>query len=249
VLGYSVAELCVNDPEGNLSRTEYTQPAIYAVNALMFYKRMREGKIPDFYLGHSLGEYNALMASGAFDFVTGLKLVKERGRLMSRPQNGGMAAIVGLAEKDVGIILTENNLPEISIANCNSPEQFVVSGPISAIEAGKNIFEKNGAKLYAILNVSGAFHSSYMKQASDEFNQYISAFDLKPPKVPVISNVMALPHEANKIKGMLVKQIYSPVRWTESVRYLFSGGVTEIEEIGPGNVLKGLIRAIKRHGA
>lgn len=246
ILGYSIKELCINDPENNLSNTQYTQPALFIVSVLSYLKYIKENSIPDFTAGHSLGEYTALFASGVFDFETGVKLVKKRGELMSRAEGGSMAAVIGLDENKVKEILKDNNLGDIDIANYNSPFQIVISGEKEIIESSKGIFENAGAKMYAILKVSGAFHSRYMNDAKTEFTDYLDSFTFEEPKIPIIANFTARPYKSEEIKTMMAEQITGSVKWTETIRYLMGKGVSEFKEIGPGNVLTGLITKIKK---
>src|SRR5690606_1967980 len=163
LLGYSIRELCLNDPENQLNLTQFTQPALYVINALHYFKCKAEGQQADYLAGHSLGEYNALLAGGAFDFVTGLKLVQKRGELMGQAKDGGMAAIIGLTADQIRAVLADNaDLSGIDVANCNSPTQTVISGPVPELESGQAVFKEAGAKLYKVLPVSAAFHSRYM---------------------------------------------------------------------------------------
>lgn len=246
ILGYSIRELCMEDPHNHLAQTEYTQPALYVVNVISYLKEIKEtGMVPDYLAGHSLGEYCALFAAGAFDFTTGLLLVKKRGELMSKATEGRMAAVIGLDEDEIQQVLNENNLRNVSIANYNSPHQFVIAGPKTDIEFAKEVFAEDGAKLYIPLNVSGAFHSPYMKAAKEDFKGFIDGFQFYDINIPVISNVNALPYENEDIKRNLVKQITGAVRWTDSIRYLLNKGEMEFKEIGPGNVLTNLIKKIQ----
>ncbi|WOO37938.1 ACP S-malonyltransferase [Anaerocolumna sp. AGMB13020] len=247
ILGYSIKELCLEDPESKLGFTEYTQPALYTVNALTYLKKCKEAEEnPDFVAGHSLGEYNALHAAGAFDFETGLKLVKKRGELMGQASGGGMAAIIGLKENEISHILQTEGLSEIDIANYNCPSQIVISGPKEAILQAKNVFENyTGVKLFSILNVSGAFHSRYMKGSSELFEQFLAEFSFKEMSIPVISNVSARPYKQKEMKDNLVKQITHSVRWTDTIRLLLGLGEITFEEIGIGRTLTGLIRHIR----
>lgn len=249
LLGYSIRELCVNDPDDQLNLTQFTQPALYVVNALHFFKRRSEGQGADCLAGHSLGEYNALLAAGAFDFVTGLKLVKKRGELMAQAQDGGMAAIIGLSAEQIETVLNENSdLSGIDVANYNSPAQTVISGPVDQLGDGQAKFKEAGAKLYKILPVSAAFHSRYMQAAANEFGDFLQAHSFNALETPVIANVTGEPYpEGNPkevISGLLVKQIASSVQWTRSIRYLKSLGDAEFEEVGPGKVLAKLIKQI-----
>lgn len=247
ILGYSIQELCLTDSNNNLNQTQYTQPALYIVNALSYLKKIKEtGEKPDFVTGHSLGEYDALFAAGAFDFATGLKLVQKRGQLMSRATGGGMAAVIGLKEEQIAEALKCNNLQNIEMANYNSPTQIVLSGLKQDIEYAKPIFEGiQGVQMFIILKTSGAFHSRYMEEAKREFEVFINAFQFSELSIPVISNVHARPYKQSDIKQNLVEQITHPVKWTESIRYLMGRGEMEFEEIGVGKVLTGLVRRIK----
>lgn len=250
ILGYSIEDLCLNDPENKLGLTSYTQPALYVVNALTYLKKLKDsGRVPDFVAGHSLGEYNALFAAGVFDFETGLKLVIKRGELMSMATGGGMAAVVGLSEEKVKAVLEDNNLHSIDIANYNTPSQIVISGPRDDIERAKPIFDAAEARTYVVLNVSGAFHSRYMTESGRRFAEFVEGFEFFPAKIPVISNVSARPYGPGDIKKNLIEQINNPVRWTESIRYLMGKGEIDIVQVGPGSVLTGLVKAIRREAA
>lgn len=245
ILGYSIKELCLQDPKKLLSKTQYTQPALYTVNALSYLAKIKEiGRKPDYVLGHSLGEYSALFAAGAFDFETGLKLVKKRGELMSQVTEGGMAAILGLKEEKVVAILRESGLSSIDIANYNTPTQIVISGPMKDIENVSILFDSAGA-MFIPLNVSGAFHSRYMNDARKGFKEYLSQFTLSNISIPVISNVRARPYSSDSLKENLTDQITNSVKWTESVRYLMGLGDMEYEEVGPGDVLTKLVQKIR----
>ncbi len=248
ILGYSIKELCMNDPNLNLSQTQYTQPALYTVNALSYLKKIQENeRKPDFVAGHSLGEYNALFAAGAFDFGTGLKLVKKRGELMSHAIGGGMAAIIGLNEEQIIDVLKENNLQSIDLANFNSQTQIVISGLKADIVKAQTIFEKiKDVQLFIVLKTSGAFHSRYMKESQEEFTVFLNDFTFSNLTIPVISNVHARPYKQSDVKNNLIEQITHPVKWSESIQYLMGVGETEFSEIGPGNVLTGLVRRIKK---
>ncbi|EJQ38289.1 PfaD family protein [Bacillus cereus BAG5X1-1] len=247
ILGYSIKELCLNDPYQQLGQTQFTQPALYVVSALSYLKKIKGiGKKPDYVAGHSLGEYNALFAAGVFDFETGLKLVKKRGELMSQATGGGMAAVLGLTKDQVNRILTKNDLSGIDVANHNSPSQIVISGLKADIEFAQPIFEAKGAMLYMPLNVSGAFHSRYMMDAKGEFSDFLEELELGDIEIPIISNVYARPYKQNEIKRNLILQITSQVNWNDSIRYLMGLGETSIEEIGPGNVLEKLVNNIQQ---
>lgn len=247
VLGYSIKSLCLQDSQQQLNQTQFTQPALYVVNALTYLKKIKEsGQRPSFLAGHSLGEYNTLFAAGAFDFETGLHLVQKRGELMSQMKGGGMAAVIGLNEERIIDILKQNGLSGIDIANFNSPSQIVISGPEADIQRAKPAFGSSGARMYIPLKVSGAFHSRYMKPVQEKFAEFLSSFQFSSLKTPVISNVEAKPYPSDRIKDLLANQLTHSVKWTESIQFLMKEGVQEFQEIGPGNVLTGLIRNIQK---
>ncbi|MCX7747910.1 MAG: ACP S-malonyltransferase [Clostridia bacterium] len=250
VLGYSIEELCLEDPEMKLAKTQHTQPALYVVNALTYYKKIKEmGRTPDYVAGHSLGEYNALLAAGVFDFETGLRIVKYRGELMSQASGGGMAAVIGMDGEKVKQTLGKNGFYNIDVANFNSPSQIVISGLKEDIEGAQAAFLEAGAKNYVILKVSGAFHSRYMEAARLQFETFINQFEFSPPSLPVISNVDGRIYKKSNIKSNMAKQITGSVMWTDTIRYLMGKGEVEIVQIGPGTVLTGLIRSIQREAA
>ncbi|QOS80433.1 ACP S-malonyltransferase [Paenibacillus sp. JNUCC31] len=247
ILGYSIKELCLLDPHRQLGQTQYTQVALYVVSALSFYKKVEQtNQLPDYVAGHSLGEYNALLAAGAFDFETGLKLVKRRGELMSQAPVGGMAAVIGLTIEQVRNILHENHLTGIDVANHNAPSQVVIAGQKNDIAQAQSIFEESGAKMYVPLNVSGAFHSRYMADAQQQFEQFMAEHSFSKLSIPVISNVHAQPYLQEDISSNLIKQIVSPVKWNDTIRYLLGLGEVDFTEVGPGNVLTKLVGYIRK---
>jgi trans-AT polyketide synthase/acyltransferase/oxidoreductase domain-containing protein len=250
ILGYSVKELCLGDSNGRLHQTQYTQPALYVVNALTYRSRCDDGlPPPDFLAGHSLGEYNALWAAGVFDFETGLRLVQRRGDLMSRASGGAMAAVIGCSWERAEEILRRNGLAGIDLANDNTPFQVVLSGPAEDIARAEPLFSEIGATCVPLKNVSAAFHSRYMEPLAEPLGEMLDGVNLRDPKIPVISNVSARPHRPGEVKDHLRRQIREPVRWTGSIQYLLGEGVEEFEEVGPGGVLTKLIKAIRRQSA
>jgi trans-AT polyketide synthase, acyltransferase and oxidoreductase domains len=246
VLGYSIATLCREGPRGQLDQTQFTQPALFVVNALTYLARRQDGEpAPDYFAGHSLGEYNALCAAGAFDFATGLRLVRERSRFMAAATGGGMAATIGLSEEAVRGALARGGLSGIDLANHNGPDQFVLSGPRELIESAREAVLAAGAR-YLPLRVSGAFHSRYMEPARREFQQVLAECEFHPLEVPVVANVTGRPYEPGSVLATLAEQLVRPVRWEQSVRHLLAAGVTTFEEVGPGQVLTGLVRKIRQ---
>ncbi len=250
LLGYSLRRLCLMDPDNRLKETQYTQPALFVVNALHYYDAVHQGLRPDFLAGHSLGEYDALLAGGVFDLLTGVRLVSKRGELMSQARQGAMAAVVGLDAAVIARILRDNSLTSTDLANFNSPTQTVISGSKEDITRAGALFERAGASLYVPLAVSAAFHSRYMAEAAERFADFLVPFAFDAPRIPVIANVTAQPYPTERasdsIKRLLVRQIAQPVMWTQSVRLLLRHGVSEFRELGPGNVLTRLIEQTRR---
>ncbi|HHI92453.1 MAG TPA: [acyl-carrier-protein] S-malonyltransferase [Gammaproteobacteria bacterium] len=245
ILGYSIVELCLKDPDRQLGFTQYTQPALYVVSAMSYLDKIEKtGHLPEFLAGHSLGEYNALQASGAISFEDGLKLVKRRGELMSLAPKGAMAAILGSTKKKISQLLKNNDLSTVDIANHNSYDQTVISGLEEDINRAQSIFTEDGIK-FIPLNTSGAFHSRYMKSSAVEFKKYVRRFEFSPLTIDVISNVHAKPYRQEKIIENLTSQIIRPVKWLDSVSYMLEQGVTEFEETGAGHVLTALVEKIQ----
>jgi malonyl CoA-acyl carrier protein transacylase len=247
ILGYSIRELCLKDPENKLAFTQYTQPAIYVVNALhhLAYVEEPTTRAPDFLMGHSLGEYNALLAAGVIDFSTGLKLVKHRGEIMGTANGGAMAAIMGITLDVVTETLEENQFKSIDVANINTQTQTVIAGLPDDINRALPVFEKKGAKTIP-LNVSAAFHSRQMESAAREFSLILENFQFRAPRIPVISNVTAKPHQAHSIRQLLSTQLRHQVRWLDSVRFLERQNVDTFTEVGAGRVLTRMLKKIHR---
>jgi trans-AT polyketide synthase/acyltransferase/oxidoreductase domain-containing protein len=248
VLGYAIKDLCVDDPRGELGLTQFTQPALFVVNALMYHARQDDGAAtPDFTAGHSLGEYNALYAAGCFDFETGVTLVKERGALMGRVSGGGMMAVIGLEPENIQTVLSESEEGRrVDVANFNSFEQTVVAGPKADLEAVKPAIEAAGARMVVPLNVSAPFHSRYMRDAQREFETFLQRFTFAAPTIPVISNVRARPYEPDMVRATLAEQIGNSVRWLESMLYLMEKPEPDFHEVGPGQVLTKLLKQIQK---
>ena len=250
IVGYSMRKLCLEDADDRLKQTQYTQPSLYVVNALHYYKAVREGARPAYLAGHSLGEYNALLAAGVFDFLTGLRLVKKRGLLMSQAKNGGMAAVIGLNADKVAQVVGRNGLSTLDVANFNTPVQTVISGPVDDIKRAGAVFDEEGAQMYIPLQVSAAFHSRYMVEAGDAFAEFLAPMTFAAPKTPVVANATAEPYPignaSESVKALLVSQITKSVQWTRSIRFLMNQGVTQFTEMGPGNVLTRMVQQIQQ---
>jgi malonyl CoA-acyl carrier protein transacylase len=253
ILGYSLRKQCLEDTGNRLRETQFTQPCLYAVNMLHYYKAVNEGPRPAYLAGHSLGEYSALLAAGVFDFLTGLRLVKKRGELMAEARNGGMAAVIGLSASTIERLITENGLASLDIANFNTASQIVLSGPVEDIKLAAPIFEKAGARTYMPLQVSAAFHSRYMADAAKAFAEFVKPMSFAAPQTPVVANATAqlypTQNASESVKALLVKQITDSVQWSQSIRWIIRQGVTQFSEMGPGNVLTRLGQQIQREEA
>lgn len=242
ILGYGLREIIASD---QLVQTQYTQPALFVFNALKYLEWQQNAlDKPAFAAGHSLGEYSALFAAGVFDFATGLRLVAERGRLMAEARAGKMAAVLGWTAERLRRVLTEIGATTIDLANDNSPSQQVISGPADDMPQVCETLRAAGARV-AELRVSAAFHSRYMRAASEAFATALSAVSFSPPGFPVISNVDAAPYVEGRARELLSRQIAEPVRWTESIRWLLDAGVEEFVELGPRPVLSKMVTQIR----
>ncbi|MFL0021625.1 ACP S-malonyltransferase [Streptomyces sp. NBUL23] len=247
VLGYPIEELCLENPERRLSETVYAQPAIYVVNALHWAAAQEDLPAADFFAGHSLGEYSALYAAGAFDFATGLALVRSRAELMSRISGGAMAAIVGVSEQIVEETLERHGANGVVIANHNAPEQFVLAGSREELARLRPVFEKTeGVRGFVPVRVSGPFHAPAMAPAAERFRSVLASVDVGRLRTPVVSNVTGRPFgpDAREVRDLLAEQIARPVRWSDSIRYLRDAGVSDFTELGESKVLTSLIDRI-----
>lgn len=251
VLGFDLGDILFNGPEDRLTRTDITQPAIFTVSMMAMEAVKQEGVEFDYVAGHSLGEYSALCAAGAFGFEDGVSIVRLRGSLMAQAGDkspGSMAAILGLEADKLASVLNDAAASGIVVAaNYNSPSQIVISGSVAGVQAAAKLAEAAGAKKVVMLAVSGAFHSPLMEFAVPGLRDGLAKIAIQAPKVPLISNVEAQPvTDAEDIRGLLLRQLTSPVRWVESMRNALGLGATEALEVGPGKVLMGLARGISR---
>ncbi|GGP81479.1 ACP S-malonyltransferase [Saccharothrix coeruleofusca] len=246
VLGYDIARLCLEDPDHRLDDTRYTQPALYVVNALSYWDRVARGEPEaDVLLGHSLGEYNALLAAGAFDFETGLKIVAQRAELMAAQRGGAMLAVVGMSAERLADLLAEQDLTTLDVANRNTPTQNVLSGPAEDIDRAREALTGHGVRV-AALRVSAAFHSRYMRAARDEFAAFLRGFRFGPLTRTVIANVTARPYRDGEVARTLSDQIAGSVRWSDSVRSVLRGlPGARFREIGGTGVLTRMVRQIE----
>ncbi|MCX7927519.1 MAG: ACP S-malonyltransferase [Candidatus Omnitrophica bacterium] len=245
-LGFNIAQICFEGPFEALKPTNISQPAIVTVSIAAFEVfRRRFSLNPLFCAGLSLGEYSALVATGALKFRDCVLLVKKRGEIMEQEAQvvpGRMAAILDLDLEKIRSICQQTGA---EIANLNCPGQVVISGKALAVNDAGNLALKYGAKKVVYLEVSGGFHSSLMRNAALKLQKVLEQTPLEDAKVPIISNVTASPQQsADEIRSNLIKQVYSSVRWEESMRFLLAEGINTFIEFGPGRVLKGLMRKI-----
>ncbi|MGL4487460.1 MAG: ACP S-malonyltransferase [Yersinia sp. (in: enterobacteria)] len=246
VLGYSISRLCLEDPEGNLNKTMYTQPALYFVSCLMYLEHVeRAGDRYDFLIGHSLGLFPALFAAGVFDLMTGLEIVAKRGELMQSIIGGAMMAVIGEQTCRIDEKLVSNGFFDVDIANYNSPDQVVLSGKAERITQLMPLLDNEGYQ-YVPLPVNGAFHSRYMEPCRLQFVDFLMTQSLATPCKKVISStsgeVLGAEHLLEEIGFQLVK----PVRWSQTLqRLLRDYPQAEFRELGPGKVLTNLQTKIK----
>ena len=253
ILGFALSDLCFNGPEAILNDTLNTQPALYVCGAAIL--QALKAELPDarpaFVAGHSLGEFTALYAAGALSFDDGLRLVRERGRLMQaagEEQPGAMAAILGLdadAVREVCERAASETGGVLVLANDNCPGQVVISGDNAALEQGLLLAKAAGAKRAIKLAVSIAAHSSLMQSVSERFARALAETRFNAPETPVYANVSAAPlADVDAIRQELEAQLTSSVRWTESVRAMIADGAELFLELGPKDVLSGLLKRI-----
>jgi [acyl-carrier-protein] S-malonyltransferase len=249
LLGFDVERVCFEGPKERLNTTLYTQPILFVVSVAVFQIFLKEVALPaSFVAGHSLGEYPALVATGALDFEEGLMLVQKRATFMqeSIPEGtGGMAAVIGLSAEEVESICKEAADGQVLVlANYNAPTQIVLSGEDEPLARAIALAGERRAKTVR-LPVSAPFHSPLMGQASERLAEALKDVEFKDPKIPWVSNVTASSVDtAGECRRLLSSQVCSPVRWEASIRWMQSAGVTRFIELGPQKVLKGLCRRI-----
>ena len=255
ILGYDLARLCLEGPAEDLDSTIYSQPALF-VTSLAAVESLR-AESPDVVLsceavaGLSLGEYTALVFAGVLSFEDGLRVVQQRGMAMQKAADaaaGGMVSILGLERSEVEKLCREARGDEtLEIANLLCPGNIVVSGAVGACERAAELAPKKGAMKAVPLAVAGAFHTQIMRPADEELAAALAKVELQRPRIPVISNVDAQPHDdPEEIRRLLIRQVISPVLWEDSMRYLIAQGFDHFYEVGPGRVLLGLLRRIDR---
>lgn len=254
VLGVALSRLCFDGPPEALNDTFNTQPAILTVSVAALRVLEQQGaESPAYVAGHSMGEFSALVAAGALSFEDGLRLVRERGRLMKQAGEqspGGMAAVLGLDRGDVEAIcavVQQEGGEYVGVANDNCPGQLVISGTTDALERAMELAKERGARRAIRLAVSIAAHSPLMAEAAAEFRRVLDATPFRQPAVPLVANATAGPlTHPGAIRDALGRQLTSPVRWAESVRWMIGQRVTRFVEVGPKEVLTGLMHRIDR---
>ena len=249
----NIRKIITENPLDNLNQTNYTQISIFSASMAIYKSLLSEFGIeiikPKILLGHSLGEYSALVAGNFINVADASILIKKRGELMHssiEPNISGMAAIIGKNADFIDDVINKNNL-KIVIANDNSPMQVVVSGLIEDINSSEQVFSKNGIKRYVKLNVSAAFHSNFMNDAQTKLINKIDKINFKKSNLPIISNYDSIINSSTEsIKNALKNQMANRVRWTDSIKKLEETDTTQIIEIGPGKVLSALIKRITK---
>ena len=238
-------------PKEKLKQTQYTQPAIYIVSVILGELLKAKGFSPNAVAGHSLGEYSSLSVANAFDFETGLTLVKIRAENMAKAgdtQEGAMAAIIGIEDKTVSELCSDYSGNGVVVAaNYNSPGQVVISGSPEAVESVMDSAKASGARMTVQLNVSGAFHSPLMAPAREALAEMLDSLEIPNSLFPVFTNVDAKPViQGNDIKDSLIRQLENPVLWSKSIFSMKESGIESFVEVGPGKVLQGLNKRIDR---
>ena len=248
ILGFRITDIMFEGTAEQLKETRVTQPAVF-LHAVVLAKTLGEQFQPEMVAGHSLGEFSALVANGTLAFEDGLKLVAQRAMAMQKACEitpSTMAAVLGLADEKVEEVCASIDGVVVA-ANYNCPGQLVISGELSAVEKACEAMKEAGAKRALLLPVGGAFHSPMMEPAREELAAAIEATFFNEPSCPVYQNVPAeAVNTAAEIKANLITQLTAPVKWTQSVQQMIADGATEFIEVGPGNVLQGLIKKINK---
>ncbi|MGJ1421499.1 ACP S-malonyltransferase [Sphingobacterium spiritivorum] len=248
ILGFRITDIMFNGTDEELKQTKVTQPAIF-LHSVILAKALGENFKPDMVAGHSLGEFSALVAAGALTFEDGLQLVAKRANAMQKAteiEPSAMAAILGLEDNIVEETCAQVEETVVA-ANFNCPGQVVISGTVAGVDKACELLLAAGAKRALKLNVGGAFHSPLMEPARVELQAAIEAVDIKSPVCPIYQNVDAKPQtDPAVIKENLIAQLTGAVRWTQTVQHILSDGAEAFVEVGPGNVLQGLVKKVDR---
>ena len=251
IMECDIQSIIFNGPKEKLKQTQYTQPAIYIVSVILGELLKEKGFTPNAVAGHSLGEYSALAVANAFDFETGLSLVKVRAESMAKAgvtQEGAMAAIIGIEDKTISELCSDYSGNGVVVAaNYNSPGQVVISGSPEAVESVMDSAKASGARMTVQLNVSGAFHSPLMAPAREALADSLDSLEISDSLFPIFTNVDAEPiTKGHEIKDSLIRQLENPVLWSKSILSMKDFGIQSFTEVGPGKILQGLNKRIDR---
>ena len=247
LLGYDMKALCFEENE-KLNLTQYTQPAMVTTGIAIMKVVEKQGLLPDTAAGLSLGEYEALYAAGALSVTDAIRVVARRGELMEAAVPAGVGAMAAVLGAEASLIEeTLSEIPEVWIANYNCPGQIVISGKKEAVEAAAEALKARGIKRVLMLNVSGPFHSGLLREAGEELGNVLAETEIHPLRIPYYANVTGgIVEDAAKVRGLLTEQVYSSVRFEQSIRNMLSAGVDTFYELGPGKTLAGFVKKIDR---
>lgn len=247
LLGYDMKALCFEENE-KLNLTQYTQPAMVTTGIAIIKVVEKQGLLPDTAAGLSLGEYEALYAAGALSVTDAIRVVARRGELMEAAVPAGVGAMAAVLGAEASLIEeTLSEIPEVWIANYNCPGQIVISGKKEAVEAAAEALKARGIKRVLMLNVSGPFHSGLLREAGEELGKVLAETEIHPLRIPYYANVTGgIVEDAAKVRGLLTEQVYSSVRFEQSIRNMLSAGVDTFYELGPGKTLAGFVKKIDR---
>lgn len=248
-LGFKISQMCFEEND-DLNKTEFTQPAILTTSIAVFELMKQKSIKPDYVAGLSLGEYSALVASGVFDFEDAVKLVRKRGKFMTEAVPvgiGGMSAIMNLDAQKIQEACNEvSDIGKAMIANYNAPGQIVIAGEAQAVERAAELCVEKGAKRAIKLNVSGPFHTSLLKPASDKLEIELKDINIGKMNIPVITNLTGDIVDQNNIVQTLIKQVMSPVKWEQTVKRLIELGVDTFVEVGVGKTLSSFVKKVSK---
>ena len=247
LLGYDMKALCFEENE-KLNLTQYTQPAMVTTGIAIMKVVEKQGLLPDTAAGLSLGEYEALYAAGALSVTDAIRVVARRGELMEAAVPAGVGAMAAVLGAEASLIEeTLSEIPEVWIANYNCPGQIVISGKKEAVEAAAEALKARGIKRVLMLNVSGPFHSGLLREAGEALGKVLAETKIHPLRIPYYANVTGdIVEDAAAVKGLLTEQVYSSVRFEQSIRNMLSAGVDTFYELGPGKTLAGFVKKIDR---
>ncbi len=244
ILGYDLAELCIQDPHKKLARPHYAGPAAFVVNAMTYRSKVRTDFPADVVAGHGAGEYNALLAAGAIDFVSGLQMVAKRAELLGEARGGAMVRVFGIDAEHIQNVLDGQGFQQVYIADYFAPKQVVIAGPEEHMDSAVAWMEQAGAKRTVRLPGTGAFYTPLMADIAREFGEFLLNFCVHPARLPVISNWSARAHAGDTVFECLTRQLCCPIQWEESIRYLKTFPKPNFSEVGHGKTLSIVLRSI-----